>query len=205
VTRKPRVRQHNNPLSFREPVATPDWERVFADPGQPLEVDIGTGHGAFLLARAAQRPDLNLVGLELREPFVERVNRRIAREDLRNAVVVRCNANQSFTEFFRPGTVHRAYVHFPDPWFKKRHHKRRVMTEAFVDDLRVALADVGELRFQTDFADYAAEVEEMMAGRAGWVDLGVPPADDATYPKTHREEWHESQGDPVHRHLWRKA
>lgn len=205
MTRKRRVRQHQNPLSFREPVETPDWSNVFAQPGLPLEVDVGTGHGAFLLARAAQRPDVNLVGLELRKPFVERVNDRIARRALTNVTVVRCNANASFTDFFQPASVQRAYVHFPDPWFKKKHHKRRVMTSAFVDDLRVVLAPGGELRFQTDYAEYAADVEALMLDRPGWEDVGVPPSDDATYPKTHREEWHERQNDPVYRHVWRRA
>lgn len=113
--RKPRVRQHANPLSYREPLVVPDWGEVLADPALPREVDVGCAHADFLLGRARSRPDLNLIGLEIREPMVERVNRRIAREGIPNATVVRCNANTALDELFGPRSLQRVYVHFPDP------------------------------------------------------------------------------------------
>lgn len=203
---KPRVRQHANPLSFRSSVPTPDWAALLRDPALPREVDLGCGHGDFLLERARRRPDLNLIGLEIRRSMAERVNERIAREGLPNAHVVFCNANVSFPELFGPRSVARVYVHFPDPWFKKRHHKRRVMTPALVGQVAAVLEPGGELRFMTDFADYAAEVVELMAGQPAFENPhgpGQPAPADPELPPTHREVWHGGRGDPIHRYVWR--
>ena len=199
---KKRVRQHVNPFSFRGEIERPDWAEVFADPTLPLEVDVGTAHGDFLRAWAAQRPDLNVVGLEVRGPMVDHVNARIEREGLPNARVIYCNANQNFTELFAPASLRTVYVHFPDPWFKKRHHKRRVMTPTFVDDLATRLEPGGLLRFMTDFGEYAEEVVLLMEGRAEFA--SVPFAELEPRPPTHREEWHDGkQGERIHRHAWR--
>lgn len=189
-------------------MAVPDWAALLRQPELPFEVDVGTAHGDFLLARAEARPDLNLIGLELRKPFVDRVNARIARRELPNAHVVRCNANFSFGELFPARSLRRVYVHFPDPWFKKRHHKRRVMTPDFVRALWTSLNGQGELRFMTDYAEYAAEVQAQMVATPGWENpfgAGAPAPADPDLPQSHREEWHVSQGHPVHRYTWRKV
>lgn len=200
--RKPRVRQHANPFSFRGEIEVPAWDQVFADPTLPVEVDVGSAHGDFLRAWAAQRPDLNVVGLEVRRPMVERVNARIEQEGLGNARVIYCNANLNFSELFAPASLRTVYVHFPDPWFKKRHHKRRVMTPAFLDHLASRLEPGGVLRFMTDFGEYAAEVLELMATRPEFA--SVPFADLEPRPSTHREEWHDGkQRERIHRHAWR--
>lgn len=201
MARKARVRQHVNPLNFRSEVEVPAWERVFARPAQPLEVDVGSAHGDFLVERARQRPDLNLVGLEIRRPMVERVAKKLAQAGLDNATVLTCNANTSFRDLFAPGSLSTIYVHFPDPWFKKRHHKRRVMTPAFTHDVAACLAPGGLLRFMTDHLPYADEVQEQLAGRA---DL-VATADLEDLPPTHREAWHRAKGDPVRVLVWRRS
>lgn len=204
--RKRRLRQHVNPLNFRHEVELPRWEERLARPELPMEVDVGCGHGDFLVGLAASRPDLNVVGLEIRRGMVERVQRRIEREELPNAAVVFCSANQHLRELFAPGSLQTVHVYFPDPWFKKRHHRRRVMTPELVADVQQALIPGGELRFMTDFGDYAAEVVELMSAQAEFKDPfgGAPAPPDAGRPRTHREEWHTSQGHAVHRHVWRK-
>ncbi len=204
---KARLRQHANPLSFRRAVPLPRWDELLADPTLPREVDVGCGHGDFLLERARRRPDLNLIGLEIRQGMVERVNRRIGREEVKNAWVVLCNANLSFPELFGPASLERVYVHFPDPWFKKRHHKRRVMTPDFVRQAAEVLRPGGELRFMTDYGEYAAEVVELMAGQEAFENPhgpGRPAPPDPELPATHREAWHGAKGDPIHRYVWRR-
>lgn len=198
---KPRVRQHVNPFSHRESVVVPDWSKIFADPSLPTEVDVGCGHGDFLVAWAEERGDLNVVGLEIREPMVEGVQRKIDRAGLKNAAVVHCNANVSLTELFGPRSLATVYVQFPDPWFKKRHHKRRVMTTQFVTDVASCLRLDGALRFMTDYEQYAIEVAESLAERPEFVALPI----DEGRPHTHREDWHLAQGDQVYRHAWRLA
>ncbi|MGE0708258.1 MAG: tRNA (guanosine(46)-N7)-methyltransferase TrmB [Planctomycetota bacterium] len=202
-----RTRQHANPLSFRAPVEIPRWSEVFPRPELPLEVDVGSAHGDFLTALAAQRPDCNYVGLELRRPMVERVQRRLEREELRNVHLVCCNANAVWDQLFAPSSLRRVFVHFPDPWFKTRHHKRRVLSPAFVDQLARTLLPGGELRFMTDFEAYALAVVEQLGGDARFENPhgpGRPAPQDPELPLTHREAWHMGRGDAIHRYVWRR-
>ncbi|MEZ0229507.1 MAG: tRNA (guanosine(46)-N7)-methyltransferase TrmB [Planctomycetota bacterium] len=205
---KKRTRHHVNPLNFRPEPTVPDWATVFADPSRPLEVDVGAAKGTFLLARAAQAPDRNLVGLEIRLPMVERARRDADKLGLENVHVIFGNANADFARIFAPSSVDRVYVHFPDPWFKTRHHKRRVMTPAFLDVVGSRLKPGGELHFMTDYEAYAAEAAPQVEAHPAFENAlgrGVM----ATEPLvpgilSDREAWHMSQGDPVYRYLFRR-
>lgn len=197
---RPRIRQHVNPLTFRGEVEVPVWEEVFARLDLPREVDVGCAHGDFLLRRASERPDLNLVGLEIRKPMAERVRRKIERAGLGNAAVVVCNANTAWRSLFGPSSLQAVYVHFPDPWFKKKHRKRRIMTPAFVEDIARTLAPGGLLRFMTDHGEYAEEVVDLLARAVAFEEVPDPEG----LPATHREEWHAGRGDAIHRAAWRR-
>lgn len=200
---KRRIRHHVNPLSFREQPAAPDWGGVFPDLTRPWEVDVGFGKGQFILARAAQAPEVNLVGLEIRLPMVERARELAARRGLENLHLIRCNANVSLVELLPRAQVRRVYVHFPDPWFKKRHRKRRIIQPAFLRDVAAVLEPGGELHFATDVAEYASSVLELMAetpefaeGREAAPPFGI---------ETDREAWHRSLGEPIHRYAFPRA
>src|SRR6185436_18001354 len=138
--------------------------------------DVGCATGEFLLGRAAQTPGHDIVGLEIRVPVVEQVQRRIARAGLTNAACVLCNANASFEALFPPASLRIVYVHFPDPWFKPRHHKRRLVTPAFVEMLATRLEPGGEFEFMTDFGEYAAEVVPLVEGHAAFENVTAPGA-----------------------------
>lgn len=204
--RKKRVRHHVNPLGFIREVTLPDWKAVFP-PGRPMEVDVGCATGEFLLGRAERTPDRDIVGLEIRVPVVEQVQRRIARAGLTNAACVLCNANASFEALFPPASLRVVYVHFPDPWFKPRHHKRRLVTAAFVDAVASRLEPGGEFEFMTDFGEYAAEVVPLVEAHAAFENASGP-GQPAAFPEgrvlSHREDWHLGKGDQVHRYVWRR-
>src|SRR5262245_50730165 len=104
---KKRCRHHVNPLNYRPEPAVPDWSKVFQDPSRPLEVDVGSAKGTFLLARARQAPDRNLVGLEIRGPMVERALADARKLGVTNVHVVLANANSDFERLFGPATVDR--------------------------------------------------------------------------------------------------
>ncbi|MDF1661433.1 MAG: tRNA (guanosine(46)-N7)-methyltransferase TrmB [Planctomycetota bacterium] len=198
---KRRIRHHVNPLNFREEIAIPKWSEVFEDMSRELEVDIGCAKGHFLMARAAQAPDVNIVGLEIRRPMVELVQERITKRSLKNCHVLCCNANMSLRDLFGESSLDRAYVHFPDPWFKKRHHKRRLIKAPFLIDLAAVLKIGGEFHFATDYQEYA---EEMLA----FMELNPDFAKGQRLESAHglltdREAWHSSKGDPVHRYLFK--
>ena len=207
MARRARVRQHKNPFSFREEIAVPAWAELLKSPELPWEVDVGTAHGDFLLARAAQCPTVNVIGLEIRELMVERVLRKLERSGLKNASVIYCNANQSFSEFFPPGRLSRVYVYFPDPWFKKKHHKRRVLNPGFVDELARTLRAGGELHFMSDHEGYALDTCELLEAHPAFENPHGAHARaprDPDLPASHREAWHETKGDPIYRHVWRR-
>jgi len=126
------VRQHVNPLSlkYQQPIEPPDWSTVFADPTRSLHLDIGCGRGQFLLQMAEQQPELNFLGLEIREPLVIQANQNRAELGLTNLHFLFCNVSNSIAPLlasYQPGQLRQVTIQFPDPWFKKRHQKRRVV------------------------------------------------------------------------------
>ena len=149
-----RIRQHVNPLKLE--FLRPRGARVLAPPGREVEVELGCAEAQFLFARVAQDPRRYAVGLEIRRELVDAVNRR-ALETSAPVQAIFCHLNIDLPGMFAPGTVARMFVNFPDPWFKRRHHKRRVLDEALVDACTRALRPGGELFFQSDVWDLALD------------------------------------------------
>jgi tRNA (guanine-N7-)-methyltransferase len=204
---KKRPRHHANPFAFIQEVQPPDWRQAFAHPDRPMEVDIGCDKGDFLFGRARQAPERNLVGLELRETVAAILRDRIARSGLDNVAVVHCNANLSFEALFAPGSLARVYVHFPDPWFKTRHRKRRIVNQALLDAIASRLEPGGAFEFMTDQQGYAEEAVPLVEAHPAFENLHGPAQPATPEPErvlSHREEWHLSRGDPVHRYRWRR-
>ncbi len=117
--------------------------------GRLVEVEIGCADAQFLFERAAVDSSRLYVGLEIREDFTLLVNKRAKRDGLPVHAVF-CHAQLHVKEVFAAGGVERVYVNFPDPWFKRRHHVRRMVDPALADQIAHALRPGGELFFQTD-------------------------------------------------------
>jgi len=149
-----RRRQHVNPLglgfeSFR-------GRRPELPAGRPVEIEIGCAEAQFLFERAAREPDRTFVGLEIRHELVDEVNRRAGRDGLPVRAVFG-HANHHLADLFPPSRVARVFVNFPDPWFKRRHRKRRLMDEELARDIHRVLEPDGELLFQSDVWDIALD------------------------------------------------
>lgn len=157
-----RVRNHVNPLSTRHqiPVDPPHWPEIYADLDRPLHLDIGTGSGRFLLAMAQHQPQWNFLGVEIRQPLVERANQWRDQLGLDNLHFLYANINVSLRRLFKPGDLSRVSVQFPDPWFKKRHHKRRVVQPELVADLADLLRPGSLVFLQSDIEELAVEMAE---------------------------------------------
>jgi len=160
-----RVREHVNPLSRKYQVAAtlPDWEQVYAQAGQPLHLDIGCGRGRFLLQMAPQHPSWNFLGLEIREPLVDQANQWRAEAGLQNLFYLFCNANTSIAPLLRSlpaQCLQRVTIQFPDPWFKRRHQKRRVVQPELVDAIAQFLVVGGEVFLQSDIAEVAIDMRD---------------------------------------------
>lgn len=144
-----RVRQHVNPLSekYQIPVVMPDWSQVYAQPSQPLHLDIGCGKGIFVMQMAELQPDWNFLGMEIRKPVVDQAQQRLAELGLTNLHIMYGNANislRALMESWGPNhPLQQVSIQFPDPWFKKRHQKRRVLQPSLVNELAEFLPSGG--------------------------------------------------------------
>lgn len=160
-----RVRQHVNPLSqsYQKPIAPPDWSQVYSDWSKPLHLDIGCGWGRFLLQMAQVAPEWNYLGLEIRETVVQEAIANRDRSEFSNLHYIFGNANYSLPGLLASlpvGTLQRVSIQFPDPWFKKRHQKRRVVQPKLVNAVAEYLAIEGEVFLQSDVEEVAREMRD---------------------------------------------
>lgn len=121
----------------------------------PLELDIGFGRGQSLLERAEAAPDSRIVGIEVKSKWAYKVQQRLEKDGVSNVQVL-CGDAREILKRAEPGeVVDKVALHFPDPWWKKRHQKRRVIGEALLVELRRLMRPGGELFIQTDVEDRA--------------------------------------------------
>ncbi len=158
-----RVRQHVNPLShkYRQSIILPDWEKVYSNVTQPLHLDIGCARGKFLLNMAPLDPEINFLGIEIREPLVIEANENRDRLGLNNLHFLFCNINLFLTallDSLPPGVLQWVTIQFPDPWFKHRHLKRRVVQPKLVNILAKYLVEGGKVFLQSDVEEVAKEM-----------------------------------------------
>ena len=125
--------------------------------GRDVEAELGCADARFLFERAPQHPDTYFLGLEIREPLVDEVNQKAAAAGLTNLRAVFCNINVDLPTLVPDGSLARMFVNFPDPWFKRRHQKRRLMNDELVVVLHDKLRADGELFFQSDVFDLALD------------------------------------------------
>src|SRR5688572_30410504 len=110
----------------------------------PLEVEVGSGKGLFMMSAAAGDAERNFLGIEIAERYARFAAARLAQRSLNNAVMVSGDALRIFRELVPDRSLAAVHVYFPDPWWKARHKKRRVMNEAFVADIERTLQPGGE-------------------------------------------------------------
>ena len=158
-----RAHQHVNPLSpyYRQAPKPVDINSVFAHPDRPLLLDIGCARGRFLLRMAAADPGWNYIGVEIREPLVEEANRLAEEAGLTNLKYEFCNAMiwlERLLSGLPAGILQKVAVQFPDPWFKKKHAKRRMVNHELVVAVTDKLAPGGTIFIQTDIEFLADEM-----------------------------------------------
>jgi tRNA (guanine-N7-)-methyltransferase len=136
-----------------------DFAALFGN-DHPVELEIGTGKGTFLTDQAKARPAVNFLGVEWANWFYRYAADRLRRNHCTNARMVRAEANYFLTEFVRDGTLSVLHVYFPDPWPKKRHHKRRLLQPPFMKVAERVLVPGGRLQIVTDHHGYFEETIE---------------------------------------------
>jgi tRNA (guanine-N7-)-methyltransferase len=206
-----RIRQHVNPLArkFQSPIAIPDWQKIYQTCDRSIHLDIGCARGKFLLNLAQQNPQVNYLGIEIRRQLVDLANLERDQLGLTNLHYLFGNINSSAQILLEslPDRLKTISIQFPDPWFKKKHNKRRVVQPELVTLLVDYLGSKGEIFLQSDIKEVALEMRDRFAANSGliqqhsqeWLEinpLGVP---------TERELYVLGQNLPVYRVLLKKA
>jgi len=138
----------------------------------PLEIEIGSGKGLFLSREALEHPETNFVGVEIMAKYARHTAARLARAGVGNAIAISGNAEPLLEKRIPAGSLQAVHIYFPDPWWKKRHRRRRVVNETSIRNIARLLAPGGRFHFWTDVLEYFEQAVEMIAVTAP--ELGVP-------------------------------
>ena len=200
MTRGPLLRPEPAGAEFTALLTPPDWAAVFGSPGA-LELEIGSGGGAFALGYAARHPEARYVAIEWRKKYARELEHRARVRGLSNLRVVEADARAVIPRLFAPRSLAAVHLQFPDPWWKRAHRKRAILTPAFASLLLELAAPGGCFDLRTDVRSRA---EEMLAvlEEAGWHNPLGPgafhPADPDDVPSS-RERRYVERGEPVYR------
>jgi len=176
------------------------------DHERPLVVEIGFGNGEALAWMAANEQDKNFIGIEVHEPGVGRLLRDIHDKGLENVRVVMRDAVEVLAGQIPTGALSEARIYFPDPWPKKRHHKRRLVQPGFVDLLAKCIRPGGLLHLATDWQPYAEWMLEQLEPSAHFKNLGDPLVRRPAWrPQTHFERRGERKGHEISDLLYRRV
>ncbi|MFM9086760.1 MAG: tRNA (guanosine(46)-N7)-methyltransferase TrmB [Cyanobium sp.] len=207
------MRQHVNPLSrfYQLPRPLPPLADLFPDPNQPLHLDIGSARGRFLLALAPLVPERNHLGIEIRRPLVSAAEADREAAGLTTLRFVFAHAGVSLPDWLadlHPGRLALVSLQFPDPWFKTRHHKRRVLQPGLLHALAGSMDAGSRFFLQSDVLAVMEPMVELVEASGCFT---RPAADARPWRSTNplpvaseRERYVESQGLPVFRVLFER-
>lgn len=188
------------------PDAAFDAAAVFGN-DHPVEIEVGFGKGLFLLTAATAKPDVNFLGVEVMRGLQLYVATRMAIRGLRNVRVACTDARLLLRDRVPSGSVQTVHVYFPDPWWKKRHHKRRVFNPEFVASCAKALRIGGRLSVATDVAEYFVLITELVGQEPRF--RALPPPELAPAPGmdhiTNFQRKAREQGRDVHAAQWERV
>lgn len=177
-----------------------DWAALFGNEA-PVEFEVGSGKGLFLANAARAHPDRNFLGVEIARKFARLAAERLAKQGLANARIWAADVRQVMSRI-PGGSLHAVHVYFPDPWWKKRHKKRRVFNEGLVAEIERTLRPGGELHVASDVEEYFLVIRERIAANKRFRERPVPelgtPEHELDY-LTNFERKYRLEGRPIHR------
>lgn len=180
-------------------VAPLDFEKIFGRVA-PLRVDLGCGDGRFLFALAQQHPGKNFLGIERLSGRVEKASRKAAKID--NMRVLAVETTYAVRYLLPRQSVETFYLLFPDPWPKRRHRRRRIVTADFLNSIQIALEENGVFRIATDQLDYFEQIARLTSDHSKFITADIHDVD---LPVTKFEQRFQEQGVPIYRFALRKV
>lgn len=179
-----------------------DWRSIFGN-DHPLEIEVGFGKGLFLLTSALAHPETNYLGIEIMRKYQLFTATRMAKRGLKNVRLVKGDARLFLRDCVAPNSIQAAHVYFPDPWWKKRHQKRRVFTAEFARECERILQPGGHLHIATDVEEYFGVMSELIRQETRLQPFTPPAIEDRVVTNFERKAL--TQGTPVHRAVWEKG
>jgi len=183
-------------LQFDSSVSHGQDDAWFSTSGA-LEIDLGCGSGRFLLARAAAFPSVKLLGIDRMQKRIRKIDRMVTRMGIANIRLLHAEATEALRQFVPASSTSVLYVFFPDPWPKRRHHRRRVFSGEPVDAIHRILVPEGALHIATDHRDYFEFIVELFRTDSRF--CAVPAIELPEEQKTDFELDFLNQGLPVWR------
>ena len=206
------MRQHVNPLSnhFKVLEPIPPLDQLFKNPHFPLHIDIGCASGNFLFELAKQNHNWNYLGIEIREKLVLNAKLKLKYSDLENLSFFYGNADYAIKESvdqFPNGLVNSVSFNFPDPWFKKKHHKRRVLQPELLDQISKIMTNNALLFIKSDVNQLFEYMNSVILGSCIFEKYNneFENTHNPQNIKTERELYAISQNLPVYNQIYRKT
>ncbi len=151
-----------------------DLRHLYANPDAPLELEVGIGKGTFLVDQAEKRPDTNFFGIEWANKYHLYAADRCARRGLDNVRLLRTDARAFLQAWLADAALDALHVYFPDPWPKKRHHKRRFFNPGTVAHVLRVVRPGGHLFVATDYKEYFDVMGDLLLCRDELRELEFP-------------------------------
>jgi len=167
----------------------------------PLTLEIGFGMGASLFEQARQHPERNFLGIEVHRPGVGSLLAKVDEAGLSNVRVSTHDAVEVLKQQIPADSIDRLQLFFPDPWPKKRHHKRRIVQTDFVELVRTRLVIGGVFHMATDWQNYAEHMLEVMSRAEGWRNLS-PSGDYMPQPTDRPVTKFQQRGERLGHGVW---
>jgi len=145
-----------------EPKEPIDFQALYGN-DHPVWLDIGFGNGESIIHAAKKYPDINFLGIEVHLPGVGHLLMGIEEHGLQNVRIIRNDAIDMLKLYIKDLSLAAIHVYFPDPWHKKRHHKRRMVNQPFLDLIKPKLEAGGRFHYASDWEPYAIEVNDLLA------------------------------------------